>query len=215
VIPCLDEARFIGRLVASVHTYLPHVLVVDDGSRDATADLAARAGADVMRHQASQGKGAALQAGFRRARERGFEWALAMDGDSQHAPEDIPKFFAAAERSGVSLVVGNRMGNPQGMPVIRRWTNRFMSRRLSRLTGRDLPDSQCGFRLLRLPAWRDSGTRATHFEFESDLLVSLARRGERIEFVPIQVIYAGERTKIRPLRDALRWFRWLRRARLR
>lgn len=209
IIPCLNEAANIESLVLEVRKQLPTVIVIDDGSSDSTGGLAAKSGAEVIRHGQPQGKGAALRAGWKRALERRFTWALVMDGDGQHAPSDIPQFLRCAETIGAALVVGNRMACPGGMPLTRRLTNRFMSRRLSRLAGQDLPDTQCGFRLMNLAAWSKLTIETTHFEIESELLVAFARAGHKIVFVPIQVIYREEESKIRPVQDTLRWFRWL------
>ena len=214
VIPCLNEARNIGEVVRSVRRFVPTVFVIDDGSQDNTAEIAKRAGAEVIRHTVPHGKGIALQAGWKHALARGFNWALMLDGDGQHAAADIPGFFEAAERSGTRLVVGNRMGNPEGMPRVRRWVNRWMSERISALAGISLPDSQCGFRLMDLRVRNKLAVEAAHFEIESDVLLAFARAGCLIEFVPIQVIYKGEQSKIHPVRDTIRWMRWWRRARV-
>lgn len=189
---------------------LPTVIVIDDGSSDETGKLAAQAGAEVLRHERPQGKGVALSFGWRRAYERGFLWALTMDGDGQHSPEDIPVFLDCAAKGQAALIVGNRMSNPCGMPWVRRQVNRWMSQRLSRLAGCDLPDTQCGFRMMNLSAWSNLQLQTSHFEIESELLLAFAAAGHRIEFVPIQVIYQDEESKIRPLKDTWRWFRWLR-----
>src|SRR5207237_2877765 len=90
---------------------------------------------------------------------------------------------------------------------------RWMSERISALVRMPLPDSQCGFRLMDLETWSALSVDATHFEIESDVLLAFAAHGCAIEFVPIQVIYKTERSKIHPLRDTIRWFRWLRQAR--
>jgi glycosyltransferase involved in cell wall biosynthesis len=210
VIPCLNEAAHIAPLVTSIRKQLPHVICVDDGSTDGTASLAKNAGAMVIRQEHSQGKGAALTTGWRHARELGFQWALNMDGDGQHAPDDIPKFVSAAENTNAPLIIGNRMANAHAMPWLRRFVNRWMSRKLSRAAGRNLPDTQCGFRLMRLDVWSRLPTRTLHFEIESELTLAFARAGHQIEFVPVQVIYHHECSKIRPLRDSVRWFRWWR-----
>ena len=200
-------------LVQSVRQLVPAVFVVDDGSTDQTASLAQQAGAQVMRHPKSRGKGAALQNGWHHARQSGFEWALTLDGDGQHSPGDIPALFQCAETSGADLVVGNRMPEAARMPWLRRNVNRWLSQRLSVLAGCALPDSQCGFRLVNLEAWSALPITATHFEIESEVLVAFVAAGLRVEFVPVRVIYEGERSKIHPLRDTLRWLRWYRRAR--
>ena len=208
VIPCVNEAETIFDLVSSIRSILPNVIVVDDGSVDDTRARAAKAGAEVIRHECGRGKGAALNAGWRCAAERGFKWALAMDGDGQHAPRDIPAFLAAAGQGNVDLVVGNRMANADLMPWLRRKVNRWMSRKLSAVAGMDLPDSQCGFRLMRLDAWRTLSLKTEHFEVESEVLLGFVQRHYAVRFVPIQVIYKNEQSKIHPVRDTVRWFRW-------
>jgi glycosyltransferase involved in cell wall biosynthesis len=210
VIPCLNEAVSIEALVRQTREHLPTVIVVDDGSTDATSERATRAGAEVLRHDQPQGKGAALQAGLKRAREHGFLWALTLDGDGQHSPGDIPGFLDHAGHSGAALVIGNRMADASRMPWLRRQVNRWMSRRLSRLVARTLPDTQCGFRLLRLDAWSRLPIATRHFEIESEMLLAFVGADHLVEFIPIQVIYKAEQSKIHPWRDTVRWFRWLR-----
>lgn len=208
IVPCLNEARVIGALVRSLHQHLPAVLVVDDGSTDGTAEAAEAAGATVLRHDSPQGKGAALATAWHWAGQNGFEWTLMLDGDGQHAPEDVPAFLKAAMPGPAKLIVGNRMESPGTMPWLRRWANRWLSARLSELAGVDLPDSQCGFRLVHLPTLRGLDLRTRHFEIESEMCVAFARAGHRITFVPVQVRYGCECSKISPLRDYWRWWRW-------
>lgn len=212
VVPCLNEATGIAALVRAVRAHVNAVIVVDDGSRDDTDAQAREAGALVLQHRQTRGKGEALRTGWNHARSLGFRWALALDGDGQHWPGDIPAFFRCAEICGAALVVGNRMSEAAKMPWLRRRVNCWMSRRLSRLTGRNLPDSQCGFRLARLDALAQLELGSRHFEIESEMLHRMAAAGHRIEFVPIRVIYESERSKIRPWRDTVRWFRWWRSA---
>ncbi len=206
VIPCRDEAAFIGAVVMAVRQHLPTVVVVDDGSSDDTGRVAAPAGATVLRHGTSQGKGAALATGWAWAQARTFTWALMLDGDGQHAPADIPALLAAAEPA--TLVLGNRMDQSSAMPWLRRAANQWLSRRVSGLAGVPIPDSQCGFRLAHLPTLLALAPDSRHFEIESELCVRFARAGQRIVSVPVQVRYAGERSKISPLRDYARWCRW-------
>lgn len=213
IIPCHNEAAAIGAIVGATRRYVATILVVDDGSTDATAALARQAGAQVIRHDKRHGKGTALKTGFQWAREQGFHFAITLDGDGQHAPADIPKFFRHAETDVGGIIVGNRMPDAVRMPWLRRWVNRLMSFVLSRMAGQALPDSQCGFRLLDLDIWSSLPTNAKNFECESELLLAFARAGHSIQFVPVEVIYRAERSKIAPVRDTLRWFRWLNQAR--
>jgi glycosyltransferase involved in cell wall biosynthesis len=208
VIPCFNEARWIAALAAAVRRHLPNILVVDDGSTDGTARQAEAAGAEVIRLGRNCGKGAALRAGWRHARQLGFSWALTMDGDGQHAPDDIPKFLARAENGAAALVVGDRMGDCAAMPWLRRQVNRWMTRRLSALAGVHLTDSQCGFRLAHLETLLSLGLSARRFEIESETLVAFLAGGLTVEFVPIRVIYESGRSNICPLKDTWRWLRW-------
>jgi glycosyltransferase involved in cell wall biosynthesis len=210
VVPCFNEARHIVSLVGALRPMIPLVLVVDDGSTDETARLAAGAGADVLRQAENRGKGAALRKGLRAALDAGCEYAVTMDGDGQHDPADLTQFIAAADGGEVDLVIGNRMAAPRSMPWLRRQVNRWMSRRISRLAGRTLPDTQCGYRLIRLSAWQELELHTTGFEIESEMLLSFIAAGLRVEFVPVRTIYKTEQSKIHPVRDTIRWFRWWR-----
>jgi len=213
VIPCFNEEAAIGSVVAATRQFFLTVLVVDDGSTDQTVAHAHAAGAATLRQESNCGKGAALQAGWRWARERGFTWAMTLDGDGQHSPDDISTFLSCAERSSAALVVGNRMNAAAQIPWLRRLVNRWMSRRLSRMAGQLLPDSQCGFRLMNLEAWSSMPISASRFEIESEVLLAFVAAGQKVEFVPIRVLYKTEQSKIHPLWDTIRWFRWWKRAR--
>src|ERR1041384_4360433 len=208
VIPCFNEAHSIREIVTRVRRHLPTVFVVDDGSTDDTANLATNAGAEIIRLHQNAGKGAALRAGWRCSLDRSFAWALTLDGDGQHAPENIPNFFSCAEKTGATLVVGNRMDHATAMPWLRRQVNRWMTRRLSQSLGVPLADSQCGFRLVNLKATPLDRLVTNHFEIESELLFAFLAAGRNVRFVPVQVIYRSRPSKIHPLMDTWRWFRW-------
>ena len=212
VIPCYNESGHIADVVSAVRSILPTVIVIDDGSTDDTAGRARAAGAQVLPLAGNLGKGAALEAGLRRATAKGFQYAITMDGDGQHDVADLPRFIEAAAAGDADLVVGNRMADVRAMPRVRRFVNRWMSRRLSRRVGRDLPDTQCGYRLVRLAAWSALELRTTGFEVESEMLLASVRAGLRVRFVPVRTIYKSRPSKIHPLRDTLRWFRWWLRA---
>ena len=208
VIPCFNEAASIGRVVMAVRKYLPHVTVVDDGSADVTAANAQSAGAGVLRLPKNSGKGAALRHGWQHAHKLGFQWVLMLDGDGQHDADEIPRFLACAERTGAALVVGNRMNNSAAMPFLRRQVNRWMSWKISQLTGRELPDTQCGFRLTHLETLLQLPLHANRFEIESAMLAAFLAAGEKVEFVPIRTLYDCGASHINPLTDTFRWLRW-------
>jgi len=189
------------------------VLVVDDGSTDCTTDVAAQFGAIIVGFPRNVGKGAALRAGWQRAREHGFLWVLNLDGDGQHHPEDIPVFLRRADETGSAMIVGNRMHSPREIPWVRRMVNCWMSQRLSIRAKQYLPDSQCGFRLVNLDSLVDLHLSSDRFEIESEMLLAFIRAGHRVEFVPVTVIGRGAHSHIRPVHDTLRWLRWWRRDR--
>lgn len=213
VIPCYNEEAVIGSLVSAVRETVANVIVIDDESTDQTATNAQAAGAEVIRQPRRTGKGSSLRVGWTAARTAGFDWAITLDGDGQHAPGNIPAFLRAAENTGASLVIGNRMTSPDSMPRLRQGINRWLSRKISELTRRDLPDTQCGFRLVHLPTLAAIPLKSRHFEIESEMIFQFALHGLEIGFVPIDVIYASERSKIRPLIDTVRWWKWYLRAR--
>ena len=210
VIPCFNEGASIAAVVAAARRQFSPVLVVDDGSTDDTAVRAQSAGAQVVRHAKNLGKGAALRTGLSQARHQGFERAFTLDGDGQHAPDDMPAFLERAEQTGALLIIGNRMTNARAIPWLRRQVNRWMSRQLSRRAGRPLPDSQCGFRLIHLETWAALPLKTEHFEVESETLMAFLAAEIPVAFVPIRVIGRGRSSHIHPAADSLRWWKWWR-----
>jgi glycosyltransferase involved in cell wall biosynthesis len=204
IIPAFGEARYIGGVVRGVFEHIDNVIVVDDHSPDKTAEAAYQAGAEVICHQINLGKGAAIKTALRRVADS-FSFFLFLDGDGQHDPAEIPSFLTAATTTQAHLIVGNRMGDLTAMPALRRWTNKFMSWQISRLCGRTIPDSQCGYRIIRAELLPLLLASCDGFAFETESLLMAAQDGLRIEFVPIRTIYRDQRSKIRPLRDGQRY----------
>jgi len=209
IIPAHDEERFIGNVVRGVRPYVKQVIVIDDHSLDKTGSAASAAGALVLRHPKRRGKGAAIKSGLKRAAQEDLEFFLFLDGDGQHDPDEIPKFFAKAAASEAALIIGNRMMDVSPMPWIRRWTNRFMSWQIGNLCQCELPDSQCGYRMAHrglLPLLLRS---SDGFAFETESLVLTVRAGFSVDFVRVRTIYRAEQSKIRPARDTLGYVRVL------
>ena len=209
LIPAYNEGQRVAPVVRAVAAVCPNVVVVDDGSPDDTADVARSAGATVLVHEVNKGKGAALNTGFAYAREQGFEFVVTLDADGQHAADDIPAFIEVYAETGVPVVIGNRMADTATMPLIRRWTNRFMSWLLSRKMGQRVPDTQNGFLLYRTDVIPEMRVGTQGFSAESEILLELGARGVKMGAVPIQVIYGDEKSKIHPIRDTIRFFSML------
>jgi len=213
IIPSYNEGKSIEAVVKTACTYCPCVIVIDDGSKDNTAELARNAGAEVICHEHNRGKGAALNTGFHAALEKNAAFVIAMDADGQHDPEEIPKFLEAYHRTSIPVLIGNRMTDTADMPIIRYLTNRFMSWMLSRSMGQYIPDTQCGYRLFRRDILPFLATRSERFAAESEILLRLGARGIRMDSVRIKTIY-NERekgSKINPLVDTIRFFLMLHR----
>ena len=202
IVPAYGEERRIGGVVGGIREYCRDVVVVDDGSKDGTGAAAREAGATVLQHIRNRGKGMALCTGFAWAREEGFDAAITMYADGRHAAEDIPAFLAMHARTGAKAIVGNRREKSR--------TERWMSKRLSKIMRQWVPDTQCGFRLYAREAFPETapGRWERRFAAESAELVRLALAGMRIESVEVRTIYGDERSKIRPVRDAVRFW-WM------
>ena len=212
VIPAYHDEKHIGDIVRRTGQQLDHVLVIDDGSNDETAQRAREAGAEVIVHSQNRGKGEAIKTGLRHCLAREVTWLILLDSDGQHLPEEIERFLsAAASATQPMLFVGNRMDNASAMPFIRRVVNRYMSRRISHLCGQRIPDTQCGFRMLHqqlIPELLGGGDR---FDYDTEVLIIASRKRYRIEPVPITTVYSDQVSNIHPVRDAFRFFKLMRR----
>jgi len=207
IIPAYNEAKTIGGLITEIKRLGHEALVVDDGSTDDTAVLAEEAGAVLIKQGSNLGKGICLKDGFEYAKQRGFEAVIAMDADGQHSPDDIPKFIEKSQGSQASMVIGNRMENTRNMPLLRVLTNRFMSWLLSKKCGQKVPDTQCGFRLIKKEVLEAVTITTSHFEIESEMILKAAKQGFKIESIAIKSVYGREHSKINPFIDTIRFTR--------
>lgn len=197
LIPAYNEATRIAPVIAGTLPQLP-VLVVDDGSRDDTAVVAKRAGATVIGQQPNQGKGQSLKAGFRWALARDYTAVLTLDADGQHEPAEIATFLDCYRETAADLVIGAR--DFRRMPAIRRLANFLGSKLLSWAMRYKVVDNQSGYRLLsrRMIEATLESTQGG-FEFEVEMIITCVNHGYRLEWVPIQTIYAGEPSSINPV----------------
>lgn len=207
VIPAYNEGAVLARVVTEVKRAGYAVVVVDDGSADDTAARAAAAGADVLRHAANQGKGAALVTGLRHLDAAGFERALTLDADGQHLPSEIPLLLAAADAAPGAIVVGVRRKEGFAIRRVARLGNWVADRFLRLIAGRSLPDTQSGFRVYPIATTLALGTSGSRYDFETEVLLRAARRGIDVRGVPVQVYYppiAERVSHYRPWVDTLR-----------
>ncbi|WP_342317221.1 glycosyltransferase family 2 protein [Lysobacter sp. FW306-1B-D06B] len=212
VIPALNEALRIRDVVEGALAECPHVIVVDDGSDDGTAQRIADLPVTVLRHEARMGKGASLRDGFARALEMGARAIISMDGDGQHRPADIPRMLAAANRHPGHIVIGARLRRRSQQPIYRRLANEFADWGIAWGTGYQLADSQSGQRLYPAAVAAMTDVPGEDFVFEAQVLISAAQQlGTRCVSVPIEsrykCVHSDEQFRpshFKPLRDFTR-----------
>jgi len=206
VIPALNAETSVGAVVRGCLAQLPDVVVVDDGSIDATAAMAADAGAIVLRHPRRRGKGGAMKSGFDWALTRGFDGVIGVDADGQHLPSEIPKLLRCRAESGADMVIGGRSHLFEQMLPRRRRANRFSTWAIAMLSGTAITDSQCGFRLYSARLLRSVPLRAEGFDMDSEVIVRSGRAGLKIAMTPIEMGFVDGITTshYRAVRDTLR-----------
>lgn len=208
VIPTYNNDLTLGGVIAGVRRYCADIFVVNDGSTDRTAEvLASTEGIRTIAYARNRGKGYALRHGLRAAREAGFRYALTIDSDGQHYPDDIARFIERIERRPDTLLIGARNLTADNMPARNTFANRFSNFWYLVETGRRLEDTQSGFRLYPLRRLGRLRSLCSRYEFEVEIIVRAAWRGVEVENIPVKVYYApdGERVShFRPLRDFTR-----------
>jgi glycosyltransferase involved in cell wall biosynthesis len=189
IIPALNEEETVAEVVRSVRANLDtDVLVVDDGSRDRTAEHAASAGAIVISHPFNLGVGAALRTGFRYAQANGYSAALQIDADGQHEPTEAKRLVDRID-DGVDLAVGSRFEAGYETSGLRRLSMRLLSRRISKHLGVTITDTTSGFRAFG-PAAIDGFAEAYPRAYLSDTVEALLLAGDwglRVEEVSVQM----------------------------
>lgn len=209
IIPTYNESKNIGQIVSQIRQQNLDVLVVDDGSKDDTCVIAAEHGAKVIRNSINEGKGASLIKGFDYALKEDFRAVITMDGDGQHLVEDIPYFIRLAQYSNSSIIIGNRMHKPKNMPLTRLLTNKFMSWLISAIARQYIPDTQCGFRLMKREVLEKIKLNSRKYEIESEVLIKGSRLGYKIEAVTIKSVYNDNKSQINPFIDTVRFIKFI------
>jgi glycosyltransferase involved in cell wall biosynthesis len=207
IVPALDAATSIGLVVDDLRESLgTPVIVVDDGSTDATGYVAAAHGALVLHHEANLGKGAALLSGLREAQRRGFRTAVTVDADGQH-----PGASARAVLDGCddprAIVLGVRDLVRDGAPKSNQFGNRVSNFFLSAFAGTRLGDTQCGLRRYPVAETLALPTRARGYAFEAEILLRALAAGLPVVEIPVAVLYPSDgqrRSHFRLVRDPAR-----------
>lgn len=210
LIPVYNESKNIFSLLQELRLRIRDILVVDDGSQDDTFIVASKLAKIVLRNKTNMGKGISIKRGIEYLlNNEDFEYLILMDGDGQHLPSDLIWFIKGAEK-GHRFIIGNRMNNPYGMPFLRLYTNRFMSWLISFLIKQDVPDTQCGFRMIHRDILNKVKITSKRFEIESELIIKSAYLGEKIFSVPIKTVYKKSAlSKINPIIDTFRFLKFI------
>jgi len=191
-IPVYNEQKHVARVLERVLEHARHVLVIDDGSNDATPAILARFPVEVVRHAENRGYGRSMQDAFRWAAVDGYDWVVTMDCDEQHEPESIPDFLGAIERDDVDVVSGSRYLNSGGAdrpPPDRRAINGQITAELNGRLGLALTDAFCGFKAYRVEAIRELDLQEDGYAFPMRFWVRAVAAGLRIREIPIRLIY--------------------------
>lgn len=215
VIPAKDEATRIGRVIRAVRAAgFDEIVVVDDGSRDATARVAAAEGATVLTHLINLGAGAATQTGIEYALERGADIIVTLDGDNQHYAEDIERLLAELQQQELEVVLGSRFLERQSdIPTERVWYNRIANLLTALITGLHVSDSQSGMKAFRAGFARRLDFTFNGYEFCTEFIHLMRHHRAPYAEVPIRVRYTEETMrKGQSLVNGMRMvFRFLRR----
>tara|TARA_A100001518_G_C1226654_1_gene76818 strand:+ start:2200 stop:3063 length:864 start_codon:yes stop_codon:yes gene_type:complete len=203
ILPAKNEAAAIGQTVSRVVTLLPEaeVIVVDDGSKDSTAEIASEAGAKVVSHPYSKGNGAAIKTG---ARTASGDVIVFMDADGQHDPADIQRLLGRINE-GYDLVVGARQRGSQAS-VGRGLANGFYNRLATYMTGHKVEDLTSGFRAVRADKFREFLYLLPNgFSYPTTSTMAFFRAGYSVAYEPIHAAQRIGKSHIKPLQDGMRF----------
>lgn len=196
IIPAYNEASRVGAVARAVQRHVDCVMVVDDGSGDATAAAAAAAGALVVRHPENMGAGGATMTGIEAARRLGADAVVTIDADEQHDPQDIPALLQPVLDGRADIVFANRFGRMAGkrrnrIPVVRRVFNAVGNVVTFLAAGLWVRDSQCGFKIFGPRALRDVQLQTRGFEFCTEIIREARYHRWRVAEVPVKVVYSA------------------------
>lgn len=209
IIPTYNNDHALESVIRGVLNYNDDIIVVNDGSTDSTADILNKfSRIRVITLPRNRGKGWALRKGFELASESGFDYAITIDSDGQHFPDDLPRFLESIEQNPGSMIVGARNMAQQQVPGTSNFGHKFSIFWFRVETGLNIPDVQTGYRLYPLlPLSQIHWVFSIKYEYEVEVLVRLAWRGIPVISVPVKVYYAPKEIRVthfRKVRDFTR-----------
>jgi len=205
LIPTYNNASSLGQVLQDVLSYTQHVIVVNDGSTDATTEILDQfPTVQRVAYTPNRGKGIALRRGFKYALQQGYEYVITIDADGQHFASDLQVFLDKLQTEKNAILIGARNLHQENMPGKNSFANKFSNFWFYVETGMKAADTQSGYRLYPLNLIAPIRFWCTRYEFEVEVLVRSAWRGIKIDWVPVQVYYppAEERVShFRPFQD--------------
>jgi glycosyltransferase involved in cell wall biosynthesis len=200
-IPAYNEEQFIGDIITRAKKYADKIIVVDDGSTDATSKVARAAGAEVIRHRKNQGAGAATKTAFKVAKRGRVDILVTIDGDGQHNPDEIPQLLAPILKGKADLVIGSRFLRPtlQQIPRYRKFGIDVITFLYNLGSKSRVTDSQCCFRAQNRRLIEAVNITEPGFSFSVQVLIQARRRGFIIKEVPVSCIYHSQGSSLNPV----------------
>lgn len=193
VIPAYNEQATIHDIVTRTLEYSPLVIVVDDGSTDHTINNIKGLPIEIIENEVNLGKAASLWKGIQKARQYNVNYIVTLDGDGQHAPEDIPKLLAKSEEQPKNIIIGARLADKSVIPAKRYYANRIANFWIAWAAGYPISDSQSGFRVYPSELFVNldiSTSKRDSFVFESEIIIKASQRDIKCTAVAIPAVYA-------------------------
>jgi glycosyltransferase involved in cell wall biosynthesis len=208
IIPTYNNAASLAKVIRDVKKYSSRIIVVNDGSTDATAEiLSTFPQIEIISYPKNKGKGIALKRGFTLAKEKGFDYAITIDSDGQHSADDLPTFAEKLKEEPEAIIIGSRNMDKAGVPGKSNFGMKFSNFWFWVETGIRHPDTQSGYRLYPLKFINPKKFLTRKFEFEIEIIVRLAWKGVKVTSVPVDVHYQKSEERIshfRPFIDFTR-----------
>lgn len=214
LIPAYNEEKHIESVISQCLRYELDIIIVDDGSKDATAKLVKNfprkpnQNIILLEHSSNRGKGEALKTGFKYTNKNNYAGLITLDADGQHKVDEIKDFLNAVKSCNPDIIVGSRFQNIKGMPFLRLATNLLTSWIISIIAGKKINDVQSGFRYIGKRVLRNIKLETKNFDTEPEILLKASWLNYKIKNIPITTIYHKNFVShVNPIIDTLKFFK--------